>query len=100
MTGAIPPYPGFRRESLPYSGGLLASRRYVFKANPNYWIRSSNNSEHWFLFYNDAVFAELDTFTAAQVVMRRVAVSPPTHYPTEAQMAKAAAMFDDLRKNW
>lgn len=49
MTGQIPKYgENFRLEQLPYAMGQdLASRRYVLKADNNYFIRSNRSSEKW-----------------------------------------------------
>lgn len=52
MTGAIPKYgKNFRRQSMPYERDQdVATRAYVLKANPAWYIRSTRDSEHWTLY--------------------------------------------------
>jgi len=50
MTGKIPKYgKNFIRSSLPYHESL-ASRMYVLRADPSWYIRSNRTSEKWFIF--------------------------------------------------
>jgi hypothetical protein len=52
MTGQIPKYgENFLLQQLPYAMGQdLASRRYVLKADRNYYIRSNRSSEKWTIY--------------------------------------------------
>jgi len=50
VTGKIPKYgKDFTLKQLPYTGGTLAHRMYVLRADPSWHIRSNRTSEKWFI---------------------------------------------------
>jgi hypothetical protein len=87
MTGQIPKYgEHFRRESTPYEPDRdVATRRYVLKTDPRFFIQSTRDSEHWTVYIAGPEGAAFP-------------IAEPDDTLTEA-MLRAVAVYDAIKAN-